>query len=166
MVEEFVHQGLVVFGSCLNEFLVKLGGLIHIFFRNISDSGHATVGTPRILFHQQHVDHRIEAGTAFCRELNSHNLVAEVFTHLGHNVVVVGFFAVKLVERKDYGFVQVLCCAENVLCAYFNAILAVDKDNTGIRYVECSDGIAYEVVAAWAVDNIKFLVQEFSVEHC
>ena len=46
-------------------------------------------------------------------------------TDTGLIVVVVGFFSVKLVECEDYGFVYTGSGAEDVLCAYFYAMIDV-----------------------------------------
>ena len=99
------------------------------------------------------------------RVLNGDNLRAEDFAHLLHDVVVVGFFSVKLVECEDYGFVYTGSGAEDVLCAYFYAVLGVDNDKACVCDVECRYGIAYEVVSSRAVDDVELLAKELGIYH-
>ena len=51
-----------------------------------------------------------------------HDLLAEVLVHLFHYVVVVGLFAVHLVECEYHGLFQGCGGAEDILRPYLNAI--------------------------------------------
>ncbi len=46
LLEEFLHQSLVVFGSGLHQSLVQFLGALHLFGRNLLDYGDASLGAP------------------------------------------------------------------------------------------------------------------------
>lgn len=91
-------------------------------------------------------------------------MAAEVLAHLLHDVVVVGLFAVELVEGEDDGLVEAGGGAEDVLGAYLDAILGVDNDKAGVGHIEGRDGASDEVVGSRAVDDVKLFVEEFGIK--
>ena len=104
-LEEFLHQRLVIFGGSLDQGVVQLLGAVVLLGGDFLNLGSAAVGTPGEFLHDQYVDDRVEACAAGQRILDRGDLRAEDLAHLLDNVLVVGFFAVELVEREDYRFV-------------------------------------------------------------
>ena len=165
-LEELVHEGLVVLGGSLDEGIVELLGAVHEVGGDVGDGGSSAVGTPFELLHEKDVDEGVETGTCLHGELHGHNLRAEDFAHLLHEVVVVGLLAVYLVEGEEHGLAELLGGAEYVACAYFHAVLGVEDDDAGIAYTEGSVSVAHEVVGSGAVNHVELLAVELAVEHC
>ena len=165
LLKEFFHEALVVFGGGLHQGAVQLHGMIHLVGRDVLDSGSTAVGAPGELFHEQHVDERVEAGAAHERILHQSDTRAKYLAHLLHDVFKVGLLAVHLVEGEDYGLVKRGGGAEYILCADFDAILAVDDYHARIGHAQGCHGIAHEVVGARAVYHVELLIVKLGIEY-
>ena len=166
MFEELIHKAFVVFGSCFNQLGVEFLSFFEFFGRDFADGGHASIRTPFVFLHQQHVDEGIEAWTCIDWILHRSDARTECFAQLGDGVFVVGFFAVELVNGKHHRLVYVFGGAEYVLGAHFNAILSINENNAAVGDVERSDSVAHEVVATRAVNYVKLFIEELSIDNC
>ena len=72
--------------------------------------------------------------------------------------MIVTLLAVKLVNKEDNRLLQLLRIAEMVLCAYFRAILTINKEHAGVCHLQCCQGSSYEVVTSRTVNHVQFLV--------
>ena len=165
LLEELLHQVLVVLGSSLHECLMQFQRLFLLLLGNILDDGRTALGLPRIFLHQQHVDECVEVGTGIQRILHGHALRTVDFLHLREYGVEVARVAVKLVDKEDNRFFKFICVSENILRTNLRTILAVDEHQRLVGHVECRDGSAHEIVGTRAVDDIKFLVVPLYVEN-
>ena len=166
LLEEFVHKGFVVFCCHFHQCLVHFCCAVLIFRSDVGDCWSTTFRTPSELLHDEHVNDRVEVRTCSHWELDRNHLVAESLFKLVDQIVVVNVFCVHLVEGENHRLVDFCGCSVDILSANLNAILAVYNDNAGISNVKCCHSISHEVVHAWAVNNIQFLVVELSIEYC
>ncbi len=165
LFKELIHQGLVILGSSLDKSLMKFTGMLHLIGRDLLYSGDTAVRTPGVFFHKQNVDHSIEAGSALNRILHSHDLIAEMLTHLFDHVFIIRFLTIKLIESEYHRFLEFLSCAEYILCAHLHTILSINENDTGVCDVKSCDGVTHEVIGSRAVNHIEFLAEKFSIEH-
>ena len=143
---------------------MRPGGRLDLGGGDVFDDGHVAVGPPRVFLHQQDVNHGVEGRAAGEGILDGNDFGAEDLAHLLDDVVVVGLFAVKLVEGEDYRLFKVGARAEDVLRAHLHAVLCVYEDYARVGDVEGGDGVAYKVVGARAVDDVELLIEEFGIE--
>ena len=166
LLEELLHQLLVVLGGSLHKRFVEFHGLVHLLGGDVFDGGDSALGLPAEFLHEQYIDERMEIRACLKRVLDLYALVAVDVLHVVDDVVEVALFAVELVNEEDDGLAQLLRVAEVVLGAHFRPILSVDEDDRLVGDVERGDGSAYEVVGTRAVDDIEFLVVPFHMEYC
>ena len=93
------------------------------------------------------------------------DLRTEDFAELLERIFIIGLLAIELVEGEYHGLFNRGAGAEDVLCAYLDAILRVDHDDAGVGDSEGSYGIAHKVVGSRAVDHIELLAEKFGVEY-
>ena len=76
LIKELLHQGLIVLGrSPSTSCWCSSPRMLHLILRNIGNNRYTTVGSPFIFLHQQHINHRVKAGTTCQRILNGDNLL-------------------------------------------------------------------------------------------
>ena len=165
LLKEFLHQSLVVLGSCLYQSLVQLVGLLHFLLRDVHYGRHTSIRTPSVHLHQQHVDDGVESGARAHRILNLHALLTVNRLHVGNNIVKVALVRIQLVHEEDYRLVKFLRITEVVLCANLRTILSVYQDNGLVGYVQGCDGSTNKIIATRTVYNIQFLVVPFYMEN-
>ena len=165
LVEKFFHEGLVIFGSGFHELLMQLACMFELVLGYILYRGDASVGTPRVFLHKQHVDKGIESRTALERILYGYHLFAEYVTHLLYHIFVIGLLAVKLVDGKYDRLVERRGSAEYVLSTNLHPILGIYEDYTRIGHVESRYSVAHKVVTARTVDHVELFVEKFGIEY-
>ena len=165
LIKELLHQGLIVLGRSLNQLLVQLTRMLHLILRNIRNNRYTTVGSPFIFLHQQHINHRVKAGTTCQRILNGDNLFAKHFTHLLKHIFIIGLLPVKLIHRKDNRLAQRSRGAEYILRAHFHAILCINHNHTGVRDIQRSYSSAHKVIRPGTVDKIQLAAKKLRIKY-
>ena len=164
LLEEFLHQAIVVGSSSLNQGSMQFLSLVHFLSRNILDDGSTTLGFPAVFLHQQHINHCIEARTSSNRILYGNTLVAIDFLHVRHDGIEIAVLSIQLIDKEDNGFVQLLGVAEGILRTHLGAILAIHQNDGLVGHVERCDGTADEVVRSRAINNVQLLVVPLHME--
>ena len=145
-LKELLHQCVVTGGGSLHKGSLHLLGLIQLVGGYVLNDGCTTLGLPRVLLHQQHVNHAVEAGTCGNRILYGHAVRAVSLFQTGENLVEVAVVAIQLVHQEDHGLLELLRVAESIHRAYLGTILAVDEDDSLVRHVQGGDGASHEVI--------------------
>ena len=89
----------------------------------------------------------------------------EVFAHLLHDVFEIGFFTIHLVKTENNRLLEFCRGSENIFRSNFNAILRIYKDKTHVADSKSRVCVTYEIIGTGAIDDIKFLTVEFSIEY-
>ncbi len=97
--------------------------------------------------------------------MNLNDLVAENFAHLFNHILIVGLFAVKLIEGKDYGLLEAGGGAELILRAHLDSILRVDHNNGRIGDIQSRNSRADKVISARAVNEVQLATKKLSVKY-
>ena len=144
---------------------MHLLSLVGIFGGDIFNGGSTALGLPGQFLHNEHVDDRVEARAGSHGELHRHHLRSIDVAHIREYQVEVAVVLIQLVQQENHWFLQFLCVAEGIHRAHLGAVSTIDKNDSLIGDVQCSDSTAYEVVRTRAVNNIQLFAVPLGVEN-
>ena len=158
MVEEFLHQTLVVLCGSLYQSGVQLCGFGFFGFGDVEFFGLSAFGFPTIHLHLEHVHYGVEVGACVDGILYESHLTAEALTELFECLVEVCHLFVELVDGEDDGFLHLVGIAELVLCAYLYTVLCIDEYCSLVCNRQRRYSSADKVVCTGAVDDVDFFI--------
>ena len=163
-LEELLHESLIVFCGCFNQFFVKSLCALHLGIGNVAEFRFAAFFLEDKHLHENDVNQRVEAGTCGNGILHGNGFGTIVHLQLFNDSVIVTRVAVELIDKEDDGLLEFFRVAEMVLRTDLRTELTVDKEHGSVSHVKRGERCSHEIVGTRAVNDVEFFSFPLGVE--
>ena len=153
-LEEFLHEGVVILCSLLDEFAAGDLRLVCKSCGNVLLVAVSVGVLVVIILHCEDIHDAVEGSSCVCGELDIDGPAADALLDGSLHIVPVGFFSIELVHCDDEGELVLVCKTEEVVNTNFHALLCVDHENAAFAHLQALVCSADEIVCAGGVDEV------------
>ena len=80
-------------------------------------------------------------------------------------MIEITLLTIQLVYQENYRFTQLFGITKVILCSYFRTILSIQKQDSCICYIQCSNSSSHKIVTTRTINNIQFFAIPFYMIH-